>query len=63
MTTLPTPFQREAVAPLTHILLSLDLLEAGELNDEYRSYLAIIRNNAERLQTLIRKLDSDAVSL
>jgi hypothetical protein len=63
MTTLPTPIQREAIAPLTHIFLSLDLLEAGPMNDEYRSYLAIIRNNAERLQMLIQNTNADNVSV
>ncbi len=62
MTSLPTPLQREAIAPLTHIFLSLDLLESGTLNEEYRSYLAIIRKNAERLQMLITHSSPEKVS-
>jgi hypothetical protein len=45
--------QIEANAPLTHILLSLDLLETSEMTNENRCYLAIIRQNIERLQSLI----------
>jgi hypothetical protein len=63
MTTLPTRLQREAVAPLTHILLSLDILEAGELSDEFRSFLTIIRNNTERLQLLVKSSTAETVSV
>ena len=49
-----TQLQYEAVAPFTHIFLSLELLEAGSLNEENRSYLNIIRKNTERLQSLIQ---------
>jgi len=42
-----------ALAPLTHIFLSLDLMESSGLNDEIHSYLKTIRENTERLQSLI----------
>jgi signal transduction histidine kinase len=58
MSTSSTPFQREAIAPLTHIFLSLDLLESRMTTEEYRSYLTIIRRNAERLQVLIKNSNS-----
>jgi hypothetical protein len=48
-----TPLQQEAVAPFTHIFLSLDLLENEMMNEECRSCLAIIRQNTERLKKLI----------
>ena len=44
----------EATAAITHILLSLDLLEEGMLNEETRSLLTVIRKNTERLQSLIQ---------
>lgn len=50
-----TPLQQEAVAPFTHIFLSLDLLENELINDECRSYVAIIRKNTERLKKLIQQ--------
>ena len=50
-----TQLQYEAVAPLTHIFLSLDLLETCAMDEENRSYLAIIRKNIERLQSLIQQ--------
>jgi len=46
--------QREAIAPLTHIFLSLDLLDMSEMNEETRSYIAIIRQNTKRLEKLIK---------
>jgi hypothetical protein len=51
-----TPLQQQAIAPFTHIFLSLDLLENEMMNDECRSYLAIIRQNTERLKNLIHQL-------
>jgi signal transduction histidine kinase len=54
MTTPSTALQREATAPLTHIFLSLDLMESNHHDDETRRYLAIIRQNTERLQRLIQ---------
>jgi hypothetical protein len=59
MNSASTPLQQQAVAPFTHIFLSLDLLETGNLNSEHRSYLAIIRHNAERLQKLIQQDQSE----
>ena len=58
-----TKLQRDAVAPLTHIFLSLDLMEAGSLNEENRAYLTIIRQNAERLQLLIKHQPSEVISV
>ena len=49
---------REAYAPLTHIFLSLDLLETNSYNEENKTYLSIIRQNAERLQKLIRNIEN-----
>lgn len=63
MTSLSTNLQRDAVAPLTHIFLSLDLLETSVTNEEIRSYLAIIRQNAVRLQTLIQNPLSEKISM
>jgi hypothetical protein len=58
-----TPLQQQAVAPFTHIFLSLDLMEAGTLNNEQRVYLAIIRQNTERLQKLVQQEQSEISSL
>ena len=63
MTALSTNLQRDAIAPLTHIFLSLDLLESSVTNEEVRSYLAIIRQNAERLQSLLQSPLSDKISV
>jgi len=48
MNTSTTALQRDAVTPLTHIFLSLVLLEAGVMNEENESYINIISQNAER---------------
>ncbi len=50
--------RHEANAPLTHIFLSLDLLEMNSYNEENKTYLSIIRQNAERLQHLIRNIEN-----
>jgi hypothetical protein len=62
MTTPTTSLQRDAIAPLTHIFLSLDLLESDLMNEETRSYLMIIRQNLERLQRLIQQLPIEVKS-
>jgi hypothetical protein len=54
-----TPLQQETVAPFTHIFLSLDLLENEKMNDDCRSYVAIIRKNMERLRKLIHQRAND----
>ena len=53
MNTPSTALHAEAVAPFTHIFLSLDLLEEGKMNEEILAYLSIIRQNTIRLQNLI----------
>jgi hypothetical protein len=63
MTASTTNLQQDAVAPLTHIFLSLDLLETSGMNEEIRSYLAIIRQNAERLQSLLQSSPSEKISI
>jgi signal transduction histidine kinase len=63
MSTPITKLQHDTVAPLTHIFLSLDLLEAGPMNDENRSYLTIIRQNTERLQLLIKRHTSEVITV
>ncbi|HEY2650112.1 MAG TPA: histidine kinase dimerization/phospho-acceptor domain-containing protein [Puia sp.] len=52
------PLLSEANAPLAHILLSLDLLETNNHNEENKTYLTIIRHNTERLQNLIRDIEN-----
>jgi nitrogen-specific signal transduction histidine kinase len=62
MTSPTTNLPRDAVAPLTHIFLSLDLLETSEMNEEIRPYLNIIRENTERLQSLLQSPLSEKIS-
>ncbi len=54
MNTTSEPFLSEANVPLAHILLSLDLLETSTNNEDNKTYISIIRQNAERLQNLLR---------
>ena len=54
MNTSSTRLLAEAAAAFTHIFLSLDLLEEEILNEETRTILTVIRQNAERLQKLIQ---------
>jgi hypothetical protein len=51
------PLLSEANAPLAHILLSLDLLETNTDIEENKTYISIIRQNAERLQNLLRNIE------
>ncbi len=51
----PTTLQQQANAPFTHIFLSLDLLENEMMSEDSRSYLAIIRQNTDRLKQLIHQ--------
>ena len=57
-----TRLQQQAVAPFTHIFLSLDLLETDIVDEVSRSYLDIIRQNTEKLRQLIR-LQKEAIIL
>lgn len=52
------PLLSEANAPLAHILLSLDLLETNTNNEDNKTYISIIRQNAERLQNLLRNIEN-----
>ncbi len=61
MNTKTTQLKREANAPITHIFLSLDLLDGITANEESRSYLAIIHQNMERLQLLIQHYPGEVV--
>ena len=58
MNTSSEPHLSEANAPLAHILLSLDLLETNNNNEDNKTYLSIIRQNTERLQNLIRNIEN-----
>ncbi len=59
MNTSNTALLNETKVPLTHIFLSIQLLETFKLtNEEYQTYLTIIRQNTERLQQLIRDLEN-----
>jgi hypothetical protein len=49
-----TRLQQQAVAPFTHIFLALDLLEIDIKDEVSCSYLAIIRQNTEKLRQLIQ---------
>jgi nitrogen-specific signal transduction histidine kinase len=57
MNTSCEPRLSEANAPLAHILLSLDLLETNTNNEDNKTYISIIRQNAERLQNLLRNIE------
>ena len=59
MNTLNTALLNETKVPLTHIFLSIQLLETFNENEEYQTYLTIIRQNTERLQNLIRDLENN----
>jgi hypothetical protein len=50
-----TRLQQQAVAPFTHIFLALDLLEIDLKDELSHSYLAIIRQNTEKLRQLIHQ--------
>jgi hypothetical protein len=51
--------ERESIDPLTHIFLSLDLLETNPLSEDVRDCVNIIRRNAERLEQLIKDWQHD----
>ena len=57
----PTQLQQQAVAPFTHIFLSLDLLETEIMDEVSRSYLDIIRQNTEKLRLLIHLQKEEAI--
>ena len=50
-----TALQYDAIAPFTHIFLSLELLETSDLSEDHRAYVAVIRKNVERLQLLMQQ--------
>jgi signal transduction histidine kinase len=58
MNTSNTALLNETKVPLTHIFLSVQLMETFNDNEEYQTYLTIIRQNTERLQNLIRDLEN-----
>jgi ABC-type Zn uptake system ZnuABC Zn-binding protein ZnuA len=58
MNTSSEPLLSEANAPLAHILLSLDMLETNNHNEDNKTYISIIRQNTERLQNLLRNIEN-----
>ena len=50
-----SPLKRESVHPLTHIFLSLNLMESNPMSEEFQDYINIIRQNTERLEQLIKE--------
>jgi hypothetical protein len=54
-----TSLERESVDPITHIFLSLDVMEANPLSEEVRDCVNIIRRNTERLEMLIKDWEKD----